>query len=94
MTSESTKRMVIIELTVPFETNMSGSHEYKKGKYEELVSLVHRKGFKAHLLAVEVSARGFAGASAYTLLQRIGLGKQRRARYLRLMSQAAEAASY
>ena len=27
VTSEMSKRMVIIELTVPYETNLSGSHE-------------------------------------------------------------------
>lgn len=94
VTSESSKRMVIIELTVPYETNMSGSHEYKNAKYQELVAQLHKKGFRTQLFAVEVGARGFAGASAYTLLQRLGLSKQKRNRCLRQLSEAAESASY
>ena len=32
VTSESRKAMILIELTVPYESNMSGSHEFKMGK--------------------------------------------------------------
>ena len=73
---------------------MSGSHEYKNAKYQELVAQLHKKGFRTQLFAVEVGARGFAGASAYTLLQRLGLSKQKRNRCLRQLSEAAESASY
>ena len=46
--SESCKILVVVELTVPYETNMSQSHEYKLAKYEELMISLHRGGFVTH----------------------------------------------
>jgi len=94
VTSEQQKAAVVIELTVPYETNMSGSHEFKLAKYEELARHLRMKGYKPHLFAVEVGARGFAGASAYSLLKRLGLSNQSCSKNLKLMTEAAERASY
>jgi len=94
VSSEKSKTVILVELTVPYESNMSESHEYKMAKYEDLVSHLHRKGYKAHLFAVEVGARGFAGTSVYNLLKRLGLSSQRRAWYLKQVAEAAEKASY
>ena len=52
------------------------------------------KGYKPHLFAVEVGARGFAGASAYSLLKRLGLSNPSWSKNLKLMTEAAERASY
>jgi hypothetical protein len=94
ITSERIKTVIIVELTVPYESNMSESHEFKMAKYEDLVSQVHTKGYKTQLFAVEVGARGFAGTSVYNLLKRLGLSSQRCAWYLKQVAQAAEKASY
>jgi len=94
LTSESSKTTAIIELTVPFECNMSDRHEFKMAKYEGLCRELHRRGYKTHLHAVEVGARGFCGSSAYSLLKWLGLPSQRRVKYLRQMAETAEAASY
>jgi hypothetical protein len=94
VTSIRTKVIVIIELTVPYESNMSGSHEFKLAKYEDLVAQLHRQGYKTHLFAVEVGARGFAGTSVYNLLKRLGLASRRCAWYIKQVTEAAERASY
>ena len=73
LTSERSHTAILIELTVPYETNMSESHEFKVAKYEHLRSELHKIGYKTHMFAVEVGARALVGASDYSLLRRIGL---------------------
>ena len=94
VSSDMNKTVIMVELTVPYEANMSGSHEFKTAKYEELASHVQRKGFKTHLLAVEVGARGFAGSSIYSLFKKLGLSNRRCAWYIKQVTEAAERASY
>ena len=93
LTSEKNRTVVVIELTVPYEANMSENHEYKLAKYEGLRHEIHSKGYKTHMFAVEIGARGLAGASAYSLLKRLGLSNQMRSRYLKQLAEAAERAS-
>ena len=94
LTSEAGKVCIVVELTVPFESNMSERHEIKLAKYEGLCTELRRHGFKTLLFAVEVGARGFCGSSAYSLLKQLGLQASATSRYLRLMAEAAEKASY
>lgn len=91
--SQATRMAVIIELTVPFETNMSGSHEFKLAKYEALVSELHEENFKSQLFAVEVGARGLVGASMYSLIKRLGLDGKARTRCMKQLSEVAAKAS-
>ena len=94
LSSESSRTIVTIELTVPYESNMSESHELKMAKYEGLKEEIQERGYKTHMFAVEVGARGVAGASVYTLLKRLGLSGQVRTRYLKQLAETAEKASY
>ena len=82
------------ELTVPFESNMSGSHEYNTAKYEELQEQLHHKDFTTELFAIAVRARGFVGSSAYSVLKNMGLTSQVRSKCLKKLLQAAENGSY
>ena len=93
LTSEKSRSVVVIELTVPYEANMSENHEYKLAKYEGLRHEIHNKGYKTRMFAVEIGARGLAGASAYSLLKSLGLSNQTRSRYLKQLAEAAEKAS-
>src|SRR5215469_6046301 len=94
LTSEEGKTCIIIQLTVPYESNMSERHEAKMAKYEELCSSICHQGLKTLLFAVEVGARGFCGTSAYNLLKQLGLPSQQKTRYVRAIAEAAERASY
>ena len=49
--SESQKAVVIIELTICYDTLYSSAHERKKVKYKE--------GYKANLVTIEIGSRGF-----------------------------------
>ena len=76
--SEASHIVVLVELTVPYETNVSESHQYKAAKYEGLLQEIRNAGYKTYIYPVEIGARGMAGSSAYTLLKKLGLSNQAR----------------
>ncbi|CAG9562812.1 unnamed protein product [Danaus chrysippus] len=59
------KRVVMIELTVPWETNIPKDHTIKVNKYYELTNELTRNRFVVDLYAVEVGARGITAKSLY-----------------------------
>ena len=65
LVSGKRKTVVLIELTVPFESNMTESHEFRVAKYEDLTSELH----KTQMFAVEVGAHGMVRATPYSLLK-------------------------
>ena len=71
--SRKLKKFVLIELTVPYETNMEEQHEYKLAKYEDLAHRLATKGNVVRLFAVEVGSRGFLANSMYTLLRQLNM---------------------
>ena len=71
--SNKLRKFVLIELTVPYETNIEEQHEYKLAKYEELVHQLSEKGNAVKLFAVEVGSRGFIANSMYSLLRQLNL---------------------
>ncbi|XP_013776226.1 uncharacterized protein LOC106461004 [Limulus polyphemus] len=81
--SESTRTIVAIELTVPYKTRMSESHEYKLANYEKSMKVIQDKGYITRLFAVELGARGMTGSLLYSLLKHIGLSSQRKSKYLK-----------
>ena len=76
LVSEKSKTVVVIELTVPFESNMGESHEFKLAKYLELMADLLKSGYKTQMFAVKVGARGLVGATACSLLKRLGLASK------------------
>jgi hypothetical protein len=56
------KKICIIELTIPFETNIQNSHQKKVNKYASLVHDLSDKGLKVDFYAFEVGSRGFLSA--------------------------------
>ena len=48
----------LIELTVPFETNIYKAHEIKQSKCTDLVQDLQEKCFKCQLFCVEIGTRG------------------------------------
>ena len=53
------RKMLIVELTVPFELNIEKAHTYKSNKYAPLVSDIESNQFEVTYLAIEVGSRGF-----------------------------------
>ena len=51
-------RIDLVELTVPFETNIDKAHSRKQSKYADLVEDINQKGYNCQLYCVEVGSRG------------------------------------
>ena len=91
--SDSTKRMGVVELTVPSEDRVEISGELKKSKYTVLQQEGKKQGWRVQIWAVEVGCRGFPAASMASLMKDIGLIGGERKRKLRKLGETAERAS-
>ena len=63
LSSVSSRQVLLIELTVPWEDRIGEANERKQSKYQELVEQCQRRGWKARCEPIEVGCRGFAGHS-------------------------------
>lgn len=91
--SKTGKKLIAIELTVPWETRCEEAFERKKSKYTELLDACKQQGWRTWLFPVEVGVRGFCSQSVCRMMAAIGTtGRDRRVAIQRL-SQAAERAS-
>ena len=93
LTSRSSRRMGVIELTVPTEERIEVSSELKKAKYAGLQSEGKRNGYAVKVWAVEVGCRGFPALSMASLLKDMRIDGGERKRRLQKIGEAAEKAS-
>ena len=56
--NESSKSIIIIERTVPFEQNMHKAYEHKLNKYAGLTSDLQEQSYDTKFLCVEFGSRG------------------------------------
>jgi hypothetical protein len=91
--SRSSKQLVMIELTVPWEENVEEAHERKRGKYEELREECRANGWAARCEPVEVGCRGFAGRSLHRVFKALGIIGTQRKKAIGKITEAAEKAS-
>ena len=87
--SESTKRIGLIELTVPSEDRVEVSGELKKAKYAPLQEQGKTNGWNVKLWALEVGCRGFPAASMASFLKDMGITGGERNRQLRKIGEVA-----
>ncbi|XP_069134316.1 uncharacterized protein [Argopecten irradians] len=91
--SPGSKKIIIIELTVPWEERCSEANERKRIKYEALLLECREQGWQTWNYPVKVGCRGFPAQSVWRMLSALGLaGRTRRAAVPR-MAKAAERAS-
>ena len=57
--SNSLRKVILIELTCPYEENMESWHGTKVNKYLALKTIIASKGWCVELFAAEVGARGY-----------------------------------
>ncbi|GFO09408.1 polyprotein [Plakobranchus ocellatus] len=94
--SASTQQIIMVELTVPYESRMVEAHAFKEGKYLDLTKELKKDGYEAKVMpvpAVEIGTRGFVGSSAYGLLSKLTIGGNKRTKALRLLAETAENSS-
>lgn len=91
--SEQAKRVILVELTVPWEEGCDEAHERKALKYQDLVMECKSKGWQTWLFPVEVGCRGFPAQSVWSLLTAFGVTSSERKKAVRRIGEAAEKAS-
>ncbi|XP_015234767.1 PREDICTED: uncharacterized protein LOC107087608 [Cyprinodon variegatus] len=94
LSSTSTRQVVLLELTVPWEDRIEEAQERKRAKYAELIAECRRNGWKARCEPIEVGCRGFAGRSLHRVLGLIGTCGLQRQRATKNILEAAEKASW
>ena len=93
--SKHTKQVLLVELTVPWESRMEEAHERKLAKYQPLIDDCIRNGWRAQNLPIEVGARGFPAKSLWHALGVLGiLGRERKSLLSRVSKKAEEASSW
>ena len=91
--SKNTKRIGLVELTVPGEDQIEVSGELKRTKYAPLEVEGKRNGWTVRIWAVEVGCRGFPAASMAGFLKDMGVGGGDRTRTLKRIASEAERCS-
>lgn len=87
------KRVVIIELTVPWEDHLQEANERKREKYQDLVMECEERGWRADLWPVEVGCRGIVGRSVWALMRVLGVVGEKRRKVCEKAGEEAERAS-
>ena len=89
LVSDSTKQVVLLELTVPWEDRLEEALKRKLFKYTGLVNSCQQAGWRARCLPVEVGCRGFAARSLARALSTMDIEGERERRAIR-STKAAE----
>ena len=55
----------MVEISVPYESRMDLSHEYKTSKYEDLEKVLEKEGYSMIMKVVEIGARSFVAGTLY-----------------------------
>ena len=90
LVSEGTRRIGLIELTVPSEERIEVSGELKRAKYAPLQEEGKANGWNVQVWAVEVSCIGFPATSMASFLKDIGIAGGERTRLLKKIGEEAE----
>jgi len=93
--SKSSRQVILVELTVPWEARLEEAHERKLAKYQQLVADIQDKNWRAWYFPVEVGCRGFVAQSFWRALGSLGLtGPGRRSLVGKVERQAEEASGW
>ena len=77
--SRSSRNILLLELTVPWEENSETAHEMKTAKYQELCEEIRSNGWKVTETAIEVGYRGFSSHTLWSAMKVLGIrGRERR----------------
>ena len=91
--STKDQKIILVELTVPWEEGCEVAHERKAGKYQQLAQDCRDRGWQAGVFPVEIGCRGFPARSAWSFLSAIGMDEQSKKQAARRMGEEAERAS-
>ena len=84
------RRVLIFELTIPWEEDMTAAQERKHLKYSELAAECQEAGWKAKVYPVEVGCRGFVSKAIVQLLRGAGMTGSNLRRAVKELGEEAE----
>ena len=93
LVSKSKRKLIAVELTVPWETRCQQAHERKLAKYQELLNECRQKGWQTWNLPVEIGCRGFPASSCWKTLGILGIVGCGRKKAVDQLGREAEKAS-
>ena len=93
LSSDSTRQVVLLELTVPWEDRLEEAFERKLSKYTELAEHCQQAGWRVRCLPVEVGCRGFAARSLLRASSSLGIQGVFKMKSVHSATEAAEKAS-
>ena len=70
--SNTTKQVILLELTVPAEDNIIQRHMDKENKYAKLLDDISMKQWRGHIYGIEVGSRGYVAKSFGFALRKLG----------------------
>ena len=91
--SDKDKCLVMVELTVPWESRCEEACERNKAKYSNLQEQCKQKGWRVWLFPVEIGARGFPVQSLWKMFSALAIKGANRKRALGTLSLTSERAS-
>ena len=65
------KTIVLVELTIPFDTSMDSASERKEAKYDHLLTAAKDRGFHASLITLQIGSRGMPHTPGVRALQEV-----------------------
>ena len=71
--SVNSKKVMVTELTIPFEANMDWAHQRKLEKYDDLREKCVKNGWSIDIFPLEIRCWGFILDSTSTFLTKLGL---------------------
>ena len=94
ITSQTTKQLFIVELTVPMESRSEISSQLKSEKYERgIAEAAALKGWKTSIYTVEVGCRGYPAPSLGRMLSELGYMGRKKREILKKIARTAEESS-
>ena len=63
--SKENSKVILVELTIPFESRLGQSHDYKTSKSEDLKKELEKEGYSVTIKAVGIGIRGFVAGTLY-----------------------------
>ena len=74
--SKENSKVILVELTIPFESWLEQSHDFKTSKYGNLKKELEKEGYSVTVKAVEIGARCFVAGTLYQFLGQIGINRR------------------
>lgn len=87
----SSKQVILLELTVPWEDRMDEANERKRAMYSELLKECWSNSWRTRCQPIKVGCRGFVGQSLCRAYKMLGMTRARQRRAIQLATDTAEA---